>query len=228
MKLRTLLCLSALCAAAVTKIYGNTITLGANNANYRVGSGGEFNWIANGGNPDNLGAGYSSKALLGSGFESFCIQIGEHIGFGGTYEYAINTHAMGPTGSKEVSKGTAWLYSQFATGTLAGYNYTPGAGRAASAGLLQNAIWYLEGQISNPGSNIFLTEAYSALGSVAGANQNALGSYGVYALNLGPVGTKTDWSNQDQLIYRGVPDGGMTAVLLGLGLVGLALARRRV
>jgi hypothetical protein len=46
-------------------------------------------------------------------------------------------------------------------------------------------------------------------------------------LNLGPVGTKSDWSNQDQLIYRGVPDGGMTVVLLGLGLLGLAIARRR-
>jgi hypothetical protein len=227
MKLKTLLGLSAFCAATITQTYGNTVTLGANNSNYRVGSGGEFNWIPNGGNPDGFGAGYAPSTLLGSGFESFCIQVGEHIGFGGTYEYAISSHALGPTGTDEISKGTAWLYSQFATGTLAGYNYTPGAGRATSAGALQNAIWYLEGEIANPGANIFLTAAYGAFINEAGAKLDASGAYGVYALNLGPVGTKSDWSNQDQLIYRGVPDGGMTVVLLGLGLLGLAIARRR-
>jgi len=227
MKLKTALIVLALSSIAFTQSFANTITLGANNGSYRVGVGGEFNWIPNGGNPDNLGAGYSASALLGSGFESFCIQYGEHISFGGTYEYAIGTAAKGPTGTDEVSVGTAWLYSQFATGTLAGYNYTPGAGRAASAGDLQNAIWYLEGEISSIGSNAFITAATTHFGGLANAEQDALGSYGVYALNLGPVGTKSDWCNQDQLIYCPVSEGGVTLAMLGFGLLGLALAKRR-
>ena len=44
-----------------------------------------------------------------------------------------------------ITQGVAYLYSQFAAGTLAGYDYTPGSGRVASAGNLQEAIWYLLG-----------------------------------------------------------------------------------
>lgn len=232
MNIRSLFCSLALSALALTQASANTVTLGASNSNYRVGNGGEFNWIPNGGNPGGLGAGYAASALLGSGFESFCIQYGEYISFGSTYEYAISDRAKGPTGEDKISVGTAWLYSQFATGTLTGYNYTPGASRAATAGELQKAIWFLEGEIGTISETNVFYEAATEMFSSDGATADANGSYGVFALNLGPVGTSQTapqeaWSNQDQLVYRGVPDGGMTLALLGLGLLGLALAKRR-
>ena len=34
-------------------------------------------------------------------------------------------------------------------------------------------------------------------------------------------------SNQDQLVYVGVPDGGTTALLLGLGFLSLAMVKRK-
>jgi len=237
MKNSKIFALFAVLAALATSAIGNTVTLGANNGNYRVGSGGEFNWIPQAGDPDSLLASYSPLAVLGSGFESFCIQVDEHINFGGTYQYAISTSAKGPTGADEISQGTAWLYSQFATGTLSGYNYTPGAARAASAGDLQNAIWYLEGEILlsavQVGGNQFLSGSNGAIthfGDLATTQQNALGLYGVYALNLGPVGAQSDWSNQDQLVYRvsRVPDASATLVLVSLSFIGLAFARRRI
>lgn len=230
MKSRHLLGLFLILSTALPQVFANTVTLGANNAQYRQGSGGEFNWIPNGGNPDNLGASYAAVALLGNGFESFCIQVQEHISFGGTYEYGISTAAKGPSGIDEVSLGTAWLYSQFATGSLANYDYTPGAGRAQSAGELQAAIWYLEGEIGNPGPNIFLSAALTQFNNEAGAKADALGAFGVYALNLGQAGVdgaRNTWANQDQLIYRAVPDTGMTLSLLCFGLAGLFLYKRR-
>ena len=53
-------------------------------------------------------------------------------------------------GKDPVSAGTGWLYSQFARGSLTGYDYdniTP-LGRIESARLLQLAIWMLEDELS--------------------------------------------------------------------------------
>jgi hypothetical protein len=49
----------------------------------------------------------------------------------------------------------------------------------------------------------------------------SFGEYGVYVLNL----TSGTTNNQDQLIL--VPDGGLTVMLLGLGVGGLALISRK-
>ena len=48
-------------------------------------------------------------------------------------------------GADPISIGTAYLYSEFAKGTLQDYAFAgTEAEREASAALLQNAIWYLE------------------------------------------------------------------------------------
>ena len=89
-------------------------------------------------------------------------------------------------------------------------------------------IWYLEDeQIAESGVKwdylVSLLNGQS-FGFAGARASNAVGGYGVQVMNL------TDANNglhQDQLVYTGVPDGGMTLTLLGLGLVGLAATKRR-
>jgi len=172
------------------------------------------------------------------GFQTFCIEYNEYISLPGTYEATISDGAIaggvgggvdpdggGPLPSTDlISKGTAYLYSQFATGGLSddGYTYANGATRAASAVRLQEAFWYLEDEITlnaaQVAANTFLQLAFSTFGSATEAKANSNGLFGVRVLNLG--------GNQDQLIM--VPDAGLTAVLLAFGLGGVALMRRRL
>ena len=125
-------------------------------------------------------------------FQTFCIEETEFIsGYAAIYNAQLNTNAMygsvGP-GGDAVSKGTGWLYSQFASGVLASYDYS-GATRTTSAGLLQNAIWWLEGEggISYNAGNIYMAAAVAHFGSQLAAQADGGATYGVYALNLGPA-----------------------------------------
>ena len=164
-------------------------------------------------------------------FQTFCLEIGEFLyPYGPTYNAVVNPNAVyggvGP-GGDPISKGTGWLYSQFALGTLAYYNYGDTSNgyfsdRHAAAAALQNTIWWLEGEAGDPGG----TNRFRNLVLGLPFNPFADGGvdYGVYALNL------TDNSGrryQDQLFYRGVPDGGMTLMLLGGALIGLGALHRK-
>jgi hypothetical protein len=233
-----------------SEAFAGKITISGDN-NYRQGSGGEFNVVAN----DAAGAallgaatarGYVSSGANGTaigsgiyastGFETFCIEVGQFISLPGTYDASISDGAKpgGPGGNGTIDRigiGTAYLYSAFATMTLSSYNYTPGSGRAADAALLQQAIWYLENEISLTGGQIaankFLSATTGFLGAItkygAAVFDDANGQFGVGALNLGaPPG----FVSQDQLIM--VPDGGATLILLGAALSGLGLIRRRL
>ena len=228
------------------------ITIDTAGTGYRSGSGGEFRVTGAGTEGVALVASslpyYYVSGVAGtawtSGFETFCIEFNEYISLPGTYAAGISGGAIygGVAGGIDhdfnastpttdlISIGTAYLYSQFAAGTLAGYTYAPGAARAASALRLQQAIWYLEDEIALPSTNAFLTTVFRLFGTpgagvgalAGGAKRDSHGAYGVAALNLGgPPPVK-----QDQLIM--VPDGGLTLTLLGLGLGGLALLRRKL
>ncbi len=206
---------------------------------YYVGSGGEFNI-----SPVLIG-GYAASALAVNrygnvGFESFCIEFNEHVSIPGTYQAVVNPAgaiAGGVSGGNPdpISLGTAWLYYRFATGSLGGYNYTPGVGREISAGMLQNALWYLEGEISlasaggvGLGGNDFLNAVVTQFGSLGSAAADNNGTYLVSALNLYSFNSATgQWENaQDQLIL--VPDGGSVLLLLGFGLSAIGLYARKV
>ena len=236
-----------LVAAVASPALAAQITI-SGNSNYRTGSGGEFNIVAadaagaallgdavargyvigNGTNGTALGVGVGV-----TGFETFCIEASQYITLPGTYDVSISNGAKpggaGGNGTIDnISIGTAYLYYQFATGNLAGYIYTPGTNRANSAAKLQDAIWFLEDEISLTStqiqSNSFLQAAMTNYGTLAdpyAKRDNNL--FGVDALNLG---TPPGYGNQDQLILR-VPDGGTTLMLLGGALVGLGALRRK-
>jgi hypothetical protein len=230
--------------AAATAWGTPTVTLSG--GSFQNGIGGEFTVTPNAealsatGTP-NL-APYVASYVVGltgsaSSFQTFCIEYNEHFNWNGSYQYGVSGGAIrgGTTSTDLISVGTAWLYSQFAEGTLANYF---GVNRNANAGALQNAIWYLEGEISTiSAGNIYYNAAVAQFGSFAALSADASGNtaayYGVYALNMGDPNANPPYPNQDQLIYlkgghTDVPDGGLTLALLGSGLAALSLLRRKL
>lgn len=170
-------------------------------------------------------------------FQTFCLEVPQSVQ-DNPQTYQLNSGAIaggnspgswgpdGVPGFDPVSIGTAWLYTQFRAGTLGGYDYTLGAGREASAYGLQLAIWFLENEYSsgvlNAEAEAFLALAQGAFAPGTDITLGDFGAQGVYAMNLiGPTGEPS----QDMLA---IPDGGATLSLLGLGLVGLGMASRRL
>ncbi len=236
----------------VSNSYGIDIILGYGSVH--AGNGGEFvvksdGSVASTAFVNSTLANYSPLATYQGGFETFCIEYNEHFTPGGTYNVQVNPNGQaikgGTTTGDYISVGSAYLYSLFAQGTLAGYNYNS----SVSAGNLQNTIWFLESErmglpsgplIVNPGvfDSLLIAEfgSLSAAWIADSATSLSLGStvtaasYGVTALNMGSAPT---YPNQDQLVYLGggrqnVPDGGATLVLLGVAMGGASLIRRKL
>jgi hypothetical protein len=203
---------------------------------YKTGHGGEFTLSPTGSDALDTSyyfAGAKDFGVSGS-IQSFCLEYSEKIyGYPSVYDVAINDYANegGVSGGTDpLSQGTGWLVKQFATGVWEGslsYNY--GAGRTASAALLQEAIWMLEEEAgwNYNALNVYALAAFTEFGDWDTAKGGFASDYGVKALNLTRV---TDGEfRQDQVFYTGksVPDGGVTVALLGMAMVGLAAMRRR-
>lgn len=232
---KIVLTLSAVVALA-TSVIANQIQVGYSGSSYgpyQTGAGGEFTF--NDVNPEGWLdlSGYVPGKTSNFGpritsFQTFCIEIGESLkGYAAIYDAAISTGAIngGVAGGNPdvVSEGTGWLYSQFARGTLGGYNYN--GGRLASAAALQEAIWWLEQEINSyNAANPFMQAVIGQFGSAAAARVDGGWKYGVFAVNM----TGLDGGiAQDGLWYR-VPDGGLTLALLGFALVGVGALRRKL
>jgi hypothetical protein len=188
--------LSALIGVAgvlfATNLYaGFDGTLTLNSSAYSWGNGGEFTAVVIT-SPGNLQGAPS--------FQTFCIEYNEEFGPGNTYSFKENTGAVAGgvnlgtlhtdpnTGlaMDNISIGTAWLYSQFRSGGL-------GTLTASQAGQLQNAIWYLENEITlaqlSTMNGVDGTDYYNLAKSGTVTTDttvfnDSLGAYHVIALNL--------------------------------------------
>lgn len=224
----------AVLAAIVSSARANSVYV-THFAGYWFGGGGEFslNFTAPLDPAIELSA-YAPQAIIavpgdGTYYQSFCLELGESVPLNNTYSYVVNDRAInggvGPAGDP-ISIGTAFLFSQFAAGTLAGYDYTAtsyGVDRSASAAYLQQAIWWLENEetlsASQQAANSFIVLVQGMWTNPMADNN---GTYRVAALNLYDAAGNLA---QDQLVL--VPDGGLTVALLGMAFIGLLALKRR-
>jgi len=204
---------------------------------YGTTGGGEFRAVAQADfsiTPARTGTAFqgSVPAALGL-FETFCVEMSEHISLGTVYAAALNTttqstnqnYAGGAHGgfNDPLDPKTAYLYTHFINMNLAtSYDYVNASNRASDANALQTAIWFIEQEDSSALSGkalLFYNEAAAAVGSGA---WTGLGNVGI--LNL----TASDGTEaQDQLVMVTsipLPTG---AALSGLGLVCVGAGRRR-
>jgi hypothetical protein len=229
---------------------------------YTSGQGGEFTLNITGG-LDNVLNNYSTNTKNvnendTSTFQTFCLETNEYIYKGLTYDTTIQTSAVGggsgpqPLNPDPISQGTAWLYHQFTDGTLKGlegttekpYNYSEsGSGRSTSAGLLQNTIWWLEGELwykngsgvyenKQPENNIFTTAVKNQfIDPTENATTAQFEEYGVKALNLTRIvdGQKVPYQSMLVRTSSGTSNVPLPPAvwLLGTGLIGLFGVRRR-
>jgi len=190
-----------------------------------VGNGGAFDMT--------VISGISGTGLTaGDTFQTFCLELTENIAPGNTYNVRVNDRAVGGgqfdsdgdagNGGDLLSAQTAFLFSNFWHGTLAGFTNDNDSERG-----LQLAIWELEEGIdSQTAFNATANARAKAAAFLAAANAAVLGGSwsglgDVRVLNLGNPST---YANQDMLVVIPLPQAG---ALAGLGLVGLAVRRRR-
>ncbi len=197
-------------------------------------------------------------------FQTFCLEQTEDallVSQSLVNHFVVNSEAAeggggSVNGRDPISKGTAWLYSQFAQGVLnvalgaestGNYFSSLAPARKKEAGYLQKAIWWLEEESSPEpyklAANPYYQAALAQFGGDAGAKANAsVGYLGVYVLNnfrtdaalqqfLDTGFANRSLRGQDFLYYHEqvtVPDGGATLILLGAALVGLGALKRRL
>lgn len=224
---RTLLALSALGVSILPCSYAIRIEMGkfeaGSSGNFRAKPLDDFASVL-----DNYASGSSTD---GTWFGTFCIEINEGFRSGKVYDVGLNNGSIaggksGAVNGKDViSVGTAWLYEQFATGSLADHGFAYGNRQHAKQ--LQNTIWYLEGEV-NYGLG---SSKYGSYLNLAMNVDNYAADYlgkSVQVMNLTRKNGRK--LHQDQLVYVGgsVPDGGVTALLLLFGLAGLWVAKRKL
>lgn len=207
--------LVAACASVASASLTSQITF---HSTYGSNNGGEFVVSFN-------NFGFNPSSISGGGFfETFCLERNENIEYGKTYWVDFSTAAKsgGVAGGNPdpLDPRTAYLYTEFQNGTLAGYNYGLGSQRTASANALQNVIWYIEEELTD--FNIGLTTSEKALAAQFLAAANASGW-----TDLGGVRVMNVWANQDgtgnrqdQLVLIPSPAASL------LGVIGLVIAGR--
>ncbi len=206
-----------LCTLVVRADLTATVTL---SNSYGSTGGGEF--LAT---PTNFGFEPLSLGQDPGQFEVFCVEYNEFIHFDTTYFVEINTEAVsggaGGPSPDPLDPKTAFIYNEFITGALPGYDYGTGTARVESANALQYVIWLLEeekGSLFDGGLSD--DEEDLAVDFLAHANGTSWTDIGnVRILNLYKYANRTGFA-QDQLVTIPAPGA------LLLGAIGLAFVRK--
>lgn len=169
----------------------------------------------------------------GSVFQSFCIEIGENINFGGSYNFAVNVESINggasPNNPQPLAYQTAYLYSSFRAGTL---STAFDSSSNADVNALQDAIWFFQNQLGVPDSddNAALLDGNAANGEITGKalafilEANAAGWTSIGNVRVLNVGAAGQFNNQDMLALIPLPQG---VGLASAGLLVLGARRRR-
>jgi len=193
--IKYLLCIVLSLLAINQTTSANNIVLTQNQ--YTSGTGGEFHAVTS----------------QNGTFQTFCVQPSVYFTPGNIYSYTL---ANSDSHGNPLSKGTALLFSEFSSGTLAGYNYTDANIRSYDAGLLQSAIWGLQfGNVVN--NNPYYSYACNVLGNTVFDANN--GQYGVQIVQLWAGNCEA----QNQLIS--VPDSCSVLLLLSVSMLVLLVIR---
>jgi hypothetical protein len=211
-------------------VLANSITL--NQTSYSYGGGGEFQAVTDDASLLNA---YAPAAIVNGGFETFCIQASVHFSPGATYSFNLsNTDSQG----RALSLGAAFLYQQFATGSLLGYDYNNAANRRINASQLQAAFWLLQG--NQTGGSGFPSGGvgnpfYDLAASTLGSGNLGLANSGTYNVSVLQMWDANGGTHQNQMVLNPrtpqpptaqVPETGTTLVLLGMGMTGLVLGKK--
>ena len=171
--------------AGLSTARAGSVTLYQNS--YSYSDGGEFTAVTS---PNSFLSDYAPTAILkegsSEGFETFCVQSGVYFYPGTTYSYVLtNTESTG----QKLTLGAAFLYDEFATGKLAGYDYTDTSIRQTDAGELQLALWTFQGQTPPGGfpslsTDPFYELALTKFGGLSAALAPNNGTYDVDIIQL--------------------------------------------
>lgn len=223
-------------------VRADQLTTAVNFGPWQAGAGGEFTVTPDAALFGQIAAGLYSPFTMNQvagrtfNFQTFCLERNEYITPNTTFDVTLNSVTIF-TGNP-LSAGAAYLYSEFARGTLTdingnSYNYTdtPAGGRTTvgfdHALMLQNAIWYLMdpammgGQAGNP----FVLKADQVLGGSANSFAPDNGAHGVSVMNLWTPGQPHDPQHtwQDLLVLT-IPEPSALAIF---SVATLLLFRRR-
>jgi hypothetical protein len=225
-------CLFLIMFTSMSFAYTATTVGGSGYGPYEINPGGEFTllvgdgleWVLNGyvnGKTKNVQD--TNGITLSGSFQTFCVEEQEYIyPYSMSYATISDGAIQGGVGGKDpLSVGAAWLYYNFATGNLTDYDYA----NHSTAAALQNTIWGLEGEASDPGAgNAFRDDILNQFTNSTNAMADNNGQYKVAVLNLWADPAHTQL-RQDQLVVTPIPG---ALLLLGPGLIGLVGIRRRM